>query len=104
MTAPVVELQGTLRPDGTLVLDTRPALPPGRVRVTVRPLESDVIEVLHRIHAEQSASGHVPRSRDRIDADLAAMRQEDEERMQQIERLHEECQCARQPQPPASAS
>ena len=102
----VVEVQGTLRADGTLVLDTKPDLPPGRVRVTVQPLQAtaDVIEILQRIHAEQAASGHVPRSREQIDADIAAMRHEDEERMQQIERLHEECQRTRQPQPPASAS
>jgi hypothetical protein len=34
----------------------------------------------------------VPRTREQIDADIAAMRQEDEERLQAIERLHEECQ------------
>jgi hypothetical protein len=77
MTATVVEAQGTLRPDGTLVLDTKPDLPPGRVRVTMQPLEAraDVIEVLQRIHAEQAAGGHVSRSREQIDADIAAMRQ-----------------------------
>ncbi len=102
----VIEVQGTLRADGTLVLDAKPNLPPGRVRATMQSVETraDVIDVLQRIHAEQTASGHVPRSREQIDADLAAMRQEDEERMQQIERLHEECQRPRQQQPPAAAS
>jgi hypothetical protein len=90
----VVEVQGTLQADGTLVLDEKLSLPPGRVRVTVQPVEAraDVIEVLRRIHAEQVAGGHVPRSREEIDADIAAMREEDEQRMQEIERLHEECQ------------
>jgi hypothetical protein len=93
---PVVEVEGTLRPDGTLVLDASVNLPPGRVRVAVRPVEAgaDVMEVLARIRAEQAASGHSPRSREQIDADVAAMRQEDEERMQGIERLHEECRRA----------
>jgi hypothetical protein len=36
-----------------------------------------VMEVLGRIRAEQAASGHVPRSREEIDADIAGMRQED---------------------------
>jgi hypothetical protein len=92
MISPAVELQGTLRADGTLVFDQKPNLPPGRVRVTVQPVEApaDVMEVLERIRAEQAASGHVPRSREEIDADIAAMRQEDEERMQSIEHLHEE--------------
>ncbi len=94
MASAAVELQGTLRADGTLLLDQKPNLPPGRVRVTVQPVEAqaDVMEVLRRIRAEQAASGHVSRSREEIDADIAAMRQEDEERMQGIERLHEECQ------------
>jgi hypothetical protein len=93
----LIEVGGVLREDGTLVLDAKPELPPGRVRVALRPVEErpDVIEVLRRIHAEQAASGHVPRTREEIDADIAAMRQEDEERMQAIERLHEECEQAR---------
>jgi hypothetical protein len=31
-------IDGLLRPDGTLVLDARSRVPPGRVRVTVQPL------------------------------------------------------------------
>jgi hypothetical protein len=95
---PVVQVEGTLRADGTLVLDAKPNLAPGRVRVTVQPAESreDILEVLRRIRAEQAASGRVPRSREEIDADIAAMRQEDEERLQGIERLHEECRRARE--------
>jgi hypothetical protein len=78
-----VEIQGTLRADGTLLLDQKPNLPPGLLRVTVQPVEgaADVMEVLSRIRAEQAASGHVPRSREEIDADIAAMRQEDDEVM-----------------------
>jgi hypothetical protein len=98
MKGPIVEAAGILRADGTVVLDAKPNLPPGPVRVTLQPAESrdDVMEVLRRIRAEQAASGHVPRSREEIDADVAAMRQEDEERMQEIERLHEECRRARE--------
>jgi hypothetical protein len=105
VTTTPVEVQGTLRPDGTLILDRRPDLPPGRVRITMQPLDdsTDVIEVLRRIHAEQAASGHVPRSREEIDADIAAMRDEDEERMKGIERLHDECQRLRQGPPPEGA-
>jgi hypothetical protein len=107
MTATSVEVQGTLRPDGTLVLDHKPDLPPGRVRVTVQPLldptQTPVWQVLERIWADQQARGHIPRSREEIDADIAAVRQEDEERMQAIERLHEEGQRAPQ-QPPADES
>jgi hypothetical protein len=34
-----VQVQGTLTPEGTLVLDEKPALPPGRVSVRLEPLE-----------------------------------------------------------------
>ena len=103
MSAPVVELEGTLRADGTVLLDAKPDLPPGRVRVTVRPVDApaDVMDVLRRIHAEQAASGHVPRSREEIDADIASMRREDEERMRGIERLHDECRRGREQGPSA---
>jgi hypothetical protein len=106
MSIPVIEVSGTLRADGTLVLDAKPNMAPGRVRITLQPAEAgaDVIAVLQRIHAEQAASGYTPRSREQIDADIAAMRQEDEERLRQIEQLHDECQRPRPPQPPATVS
>lgn len=37
MTATEIVVGGTLRPDGTLELDEKLALPPGRVTVTLRP-------------------------------------------------------------------
>jgi hypothetical protein len=33
-----IVINGLLRPDGTLELETTPKLPPGRVRVTLQPL------------------------------------------------------------------
>jgi hypothetical protein len=99
MATPVVEIQGTLQADGTLLLDKKPNLPPGRVRVTMQPLlditQTDIWQFFERIWAEQRARGHVPRSKEEIDADIAASRQEDEERMLEIERLQEECWRAR---------
>ena len=81
MATPIVELQGTLQADGTLVLDEKPNLPPGRVRVTMQVLpditQTDIWRALEKIWAEQRASGHVPRSKEEIDADIAAARQED---------------------------
>jgi hypothetical protein len=100
MATPVVEIQGTLQADGTLVLDEKPNLPPGRVRVTVQLAlditQTDIWQLLERIHAEQRARGFVPRTKEEIDAEIASMRQEDEERMQEIERLQEECWKARE--------
>src|SRR6184192_3041533 len=100
MTTNAIEIQGTLREDGTLLLDQKPSLAPGRVKVTVEPVselsQTDVWQVLERIWTGQRARGHVPRSREAIDAELEASRQEDEERMQALERIHQEGQQARQ--------
>jgi hypothetical protein len=102
MTTSAVEIQGTLREDGTLVLDEMPNLPPGRVRVTVQPVldytQTDIWKFSAGIWAEQAARGHVPRSKEEIDAELEAARQEDEERMLELERIHEECERFRQQQ------
>ncbi len=94
------EVQGTLREDGTLVLDQKPNLPPGRVKVTVELVsdltQTDVWQVLERIWAGQRARGHIPRTKEQIDAELEQARQQDEERMQALEQIHQECSQTRQ--------
>jgi hypothetical protein len=42
MAANAVEVQGILREDGTLVLDEKPNLPPGRVEVVLHPTAEPV--------------------------------------------------------------
>jgi hypothetical protein len=100
MTTDTIEIQGTLREDGTLLLDQKPNLPPGRVRVTVQTIvdykQTDIWKFFERIWAEQRAMGYVPRTKEEIDAELEAAREEDEERMQELERIHEECEQHRQ--------
>lgn len=102
MTTNAIEVQGTLREDGTLVLDDKPNLPPGRVKVTVEPIpdltQTEIWQFFERLWAAQRARGHAPRTKEEIDAELEAARQEDEERMQELERIHEECQRYRQQQ------
>jgi hypothetical protein len=101
-TTPPLVLEGTLRPDGTLQLDEKPNLPAGRVRVTVQPLPSparageSLMSRMQAVWAAQKARGHVPRSREEIDADLRALRDEAEEEMQAVERLSDECRRARE--------
>jgi hypothetical protein len=72
------------------------------VKVIVQPVfdpkQTEIWQFFERIWAEQQARGHVPRSREQIDAELEAARQEDEERMQGLERIHEESQRSRQQQ------
>ena len=38
MIANTIEIDGTLQANGQLILDEKPALPPGRVRVALQPL------------------------------------------------------------------
>lgn len=100
MATNAIEIQGTLREDGTLLLDQKPNLPPGRVKVTVEPVPNDkkteIQQFFEQLWDTQRARGHVPRTREEIDATLEASRQEDEERMQEFERIHEECERHRQ--------
>jgi hypothetical protein len=96
-----VVVDGTLRPDGTLLLDEKPNLPPGRVRVTVQAAaapvgpEDGVLARLQRIWAEQEARGDAPRTREEVDAEINALRDEAEEEMKAIERLYGECERSR---------
>jgi len=54
--------------------------------------QTDIWQFFERIWAEQRAKGHVPRSKEDIDAELEVFREEDEERMQALERIHQECE------------
>jgi hypothetical protein len=98
-----IEVQGIVQADGTLVLDRRLELPAGPVRVTVQPVVASEAPNLSRfqammaqIWAGQKARGHVPRTKEEIDSETRQMREEAEEELQAAERLHEECQNARQ--------
>jgi hypothetical protein len=94
-----VVVEGTLKPDGTLDLDQKPSLSPGRVTVVLRQeseppsSKEDWLQHLQRIRAEREAAGypfmneaatnaHIGwlREGDRID-DL--LRQADKERQSQ---------------------
>jgi hypothetical protein len=92
-----VEVEGMLQPDGTLVLQANPNLPPGRVRVTVQPVvdptSADQFWAgLRAIGADQQARGHVPRDKADIDAEIKTLRDEVEEEMSAVERLHRDAE------------
>jgi nitrogen fixation protein FixH len=91
MNSQEITVQGTIRPDGSLELDQKVGLPPGRVRVTVEPVEQsrreDTWTVLQRAWAERQACGLTPRSKEEIDAQVEASRAQWDERMDAIERL-----------------
>ena len=110
MSAGPVVVHGRIRPDGTLELNQPVGLPPGEVQVTVEPLagesspKEDLGTLMERIWAAQRARGYQPRTREEIDADLNQMRDEAEEEMLEIERLHEECQRARRSEEQSGAA
>jgi hypothetical protein len=93
-------IEGTLKPDGTLELDQKPNLPPGRVKVVVRQegepkpppsLSADFFQMMEEIWTAQQARGHVSRTVEEVEAERAAMRGQVEDEIQAAIRLQEEC-------------
>jgi hypothetical protein len=84
-------VQGTLKPDGTLELDEKPQLPPGRVQVTLAVVQpkDDIVTVLQRIREQREALGLRGRSREEIDADLRAQRAEWSNGMDRLDHIRE---------------
>ncbi len=90
-----VVVGGLLKPDGTLTLDERVTLPAGRVQVVVQAAGSastreDTWRVLEQVWDQQRGRGATARSKEEIDAEISAMRDEGETRMREVERLHQE--------------
>ncbi len=71
-------LTGTLNDDQTVTLDEALPLKPMKVRLSVEPLAQTHPrpheEVISEIRARQKARGHVPRTREEIDAELQTER------------------------------
>jgi hypothetical protein len=85
-----VVLEGTLKPDGTLELDQKPSLSPGRVKVILQPASAappgrrglaDVIDEIRRGH---QARGFPGRSAEEIEAGLQEGEEEYERRTQAL--------------------
>jgi hypothetical protein len=79
-----VVVAGTLKPDGTLELDQKPTLPPGRVTVVLRqeseaaPLpQKDWWQYLQRIRAEREASGYPFMNEEEMNAYIEWLREGD---------------------------
>lgn len=75
---------GTLQPDGTLVLDAKPDLSPGRVTVVLRqdvqtaaPAEN-WWQFLQRIRAEREASGYPFMNDEEVQAHVEWLREGDQ--------------------------
>jgi hypothetical protein len=76
------QVQGTLTSDGTLVLDAKPDLPAGRVRLRIESMEvpekpkESLVAFVQRNRRELEAVGHRFRTKEEIDAELQEMRDE----------------------------
>ena len=100
MSEMLMSVQGTVRPDGQLDLDQPLRMPAGRVQVTVQPLppppETDRFwKMMESIWTDLKADGRHSRSREEIDAEIAALRNDAEEEMLAVERLHDQCRSLR---------
>jgi hypothetical protein len=95
-------MHGTVKPDGTLELEGKTNLPPGRVKVTLNVIpeaaqtKEDVWTVLERIWEERKVLGMPARTREEIDAEINALRDELEERMDQLQAIQDEAARARE--------
>src|SRR5436305_12374263 len=101
MSDQAIVLQGTVGPDGTLDVPDKVPLSAGRVRVIIQKLSDDrgqtLPEVLRRIHQAREARGARGLSQAELDAELAALRAEDEEEERRWRAIHSH---TRHPLPP----
>ena len=76
-------MQGTLKPDGTLELDQKPALTPGRVTVVLRqesvplPSQENWFQYLQRIRARREAESYPFMNEEETNAHIEWLRQGD---------------------------
>jgi hypothetical protein len=88
-----VVVEGTLKPDGTLELDQKPNLSPGRVQVIVKPLTATptgrrgLVEVMDEIRQSQQARGYQGRTPQEMQAEERARQEEDEDYERRCEQL-----------------
>jgi hypothetical protein len=90
-----IVIEGILQADGTLVLDEKLNLPPGRGQFVVQALpalpEGDPFwDMMKSIWAAQKTRGHVPRGVEEVEAERRQTREAWAKRQEAIERLQEE--------------
>ncbi len=93
-----IVVEGTLKPDGTLELDQKPNLPPGRVQVVLRqesesiPLKENCWQYLQRARRELEEAGHRFMNEEEVKAHIEWLRGEDriDEMLRQMDREHQQ--------------
>jgi hypothetical protein len=101
MSAATLIVEGVVKPDGTLEVPQKLDLPAGRVQVTVQPMTEPTQpdrfwKMMESLWADLRTGGRTPRSREEIDAEIDALRNDAEEEMQAVENLQEECRRTRE--------
>jgi hypothetical protein len=99
-------IEGTIHPDGTLELDQKPNLPPGRVTVRMQPLavlpEGDpFFDMLKGIWATRAQAGLTPRTVEEIEEQRRQLRDESEHEILEAGRLQEESRRLREQATPS---
>jgi hypothetical protein len=95
MATTILETLGIVRPDGTLVLDQKVTVPPGRVKVRVESVEAPapptetLVEFVDRTRRELEASGHKFMNDEEVTAWIEELRA-DEDCIEEIYRQAEE--------------
>ena len=97
-------VEGTIQPDGTLVLDEKPKLPAGRVTVVLRQKAEVVLPKDDPFWRRMQAMWAIPKSSGTASddgantlAEVHEMREEWDEHQQALERLQDECRAETQP-------
>jgi hypothetical protein len=90
-----VIVEGTLKPDGTLKLDQKPNLPPGRVQVVLRSAQGPSTTDegwwphLQRLRAERETAGYPFTNEEEVTAYIEELRADDD-RIEETYRQAEE--------------
>jgi hypothetical protein len=92
---PKTEVLGTVHPDGSLQLDQKLTVPPGRVRVQLEPVElptppaERLSDFIDRARAEMAAAGSPFMNEDEVTAWIEELRADDD-RIEEVYRQAEE--------------
>jgi hypothetical protein len=95
MGATHVVVEGTLKPDGSLELDSKLDLPPGRVQLIVQPLtelpkDDPFWQMMQRIWADREAAELTPRRTEDVEAQRRVLREDVEKEIEEAGRLQAE--------------
>jgi hypothetical protein len=92
MSATHVVVDGTLKPDGSLELDSKLDLPPGRVQLIVQPLpdlpkDDPFWQMMDRIWADRKAAELTARSTDEVESRRRVLRGDVDDDIEKAGRL-----------------